>query len=392
MMLASDAPAIAALVTASVAVVGLAVTAVFNQLSRRDSDRERKSLALHAASKRLSSPSAPKRALAMAAVVEHLNHSATSASARRIALNALHYETEPLVVELAVDQIKDSGQQREATAELVHLNRHLWQGMLDLFARVLAGGQGDRQSIAAELEKLSSNQAIVSRLIQDQTVSDIDFTDTFYPELWAPTVRFTKCNFTSTLLHYSNLRAAHFEDCILDRTILIGAYLEDTTFLRSPTDDAVSFGARVRGRTEPHSEPSSDVVLDASKGFATSFLYEFEQDWHGHWTARADERRFEALWWNLSGTVKAEIIERENAFDRTQSSDGNNGVYKVDRVETLDRQRNVVLIGGTRTLDRRAPSVWRAVWWKEPNPMNTPTAPPLETLPDHTPTEGDQER
>ena len=69
MMLASDAPAIAALVTASVAVVGLAVTAVFNQLSRRDSDRERKSLALHAASKRLSSPSAPKRALAMAAVV-----------------------------------------------------------------------------------------------------------------------------------------------------------------------------------------------------------------------------------------------------------------------------------------------------------------------------------
>ena len=256
MMLASDAPAIAALVTASVAVVGLAVTAVFNQLSRRDSDRERKSLALHDASKRLSSPSAPKRALAMAAVVEHLNHSATSASARRIALNALHYETEPLVVELAVDQIKDSGQQREATAELVHLNRHLWQGMLDLFARVLAGGQGDRQSIAAELEKLSYNQAIVSRLIQDQTVSDIDFTDTFYPELWAPTVRFTKCNFTSALLHYSNLRAAHFEDCILDRTILIGAYLEDTTFLRSPTDDAVSFGAasvdaRNRNRSRP---------------------------------------------------------------------------------------------------------------------------------------------
>src|SRR6478609_3870855 len=168
MMLASDAPAIAALVTASVAVVGLAVTAVFNQLSRRDSDREGKSLALHDASKRLSSPSAPKRALAMAAVVEHLNHSATSASARRIALNALHYETEPLVVELAVDQIKDSGQQRDATAELVHLNRHLWQGMLDLFGRVLAGGQGDRQSIAAELEKLSYNQAIVSRLIQDQ--------------------------------------------------------------------------------------------------------------------------------------------------------------------------------------------------------------------------------
>ena len=133
-------------------------------------------------------------------------------------------------------------------------------------------------------------------------------------------------------------------------------------------------------------------MLDASKGFATSFLYEFEQDWHGHWTARADERRFEALWWNPSGTVKAEIIARENAFDRTQSSDGNNGVYKVDRVETLDRQRNVVLIGGTRTLDRRVPSVWRAVWWKQPDPMNTPTPPPLGTLSDHTPTEGDQER
>src|SRR6185312_16279077 len=73
-VLASEAPALAALITAAVAVVGVTLTAIFNQLGRRDADRERKSLALHDASKRLSSKSDPKRAAAMAAVVEHLNH------------------------------------------------------------------------------------------------------------------------------------------------------------------------------------------------------------------------------------------------------------------------------------------------------------------------------
>jgi len=375
-VLASEAPALAALITAAVAVVGVTLTAIFNQLGRRDADRERKSLALHDASKRLSSKSDPKRAAAMAAVVEHLNHPSTAAAARRIALNALHYEAEPLVVELAVDQIKDSGQQRQGAADLVHLNRHLWRGVLDQFGRVLAGGQYDPRSISAELDKLSYNQAILSRLLEGQTVSDIDFTDTFYPALWAPEVGFLRCNFTSALLHYSNLRAARFEECTLDRAILIGAYLESTTFPRSSTADLVSFGARLGARTEPQPASSPDGVLSADTGLASSFLYEFEQDWRGHWTAQADEDTFEAVWWNQSGKVEAELIARDNAFDRTRSTDGNDGVYRIDRVETLDPQRQVVLLGGTHSLEHRMPSVWRAVWWKKPDPVKPATPQP----------------
>jgi hypothetical protein len=370
--LASEAPALAALITAAVAVVGVTLTAIFNTLSSRDADRERKSLALHEASKRLSSASDPKRAAAMAAVVEHLRHPSTAASARRIALNALHYDAEPLVVELAVDQIKDAGHQRRAAAELVHLNRHLWRGVLDQFGRVLAGGPYDQQSISAELEKLSYNQAILSRLLEGQTVSEIDFTGTFYPALWAPEVGFVRCDFRSALLHYSNLRGARFEDCTLDRAILIGAYLEETTFLRSSAEDLVAFGARLSARTEP-SAPSPDGLPGAGTGLARSFLYEFEQEWRGHWTAHADEDTFEAVWWNQSDTVEAEVVARDNAFDRTRSTDGNNGVYRIDRVETLDPQRQVVLLGGTHSLARRMPSVWRAVWWKEPDTVHVAT-------------------
>jgi hypothetical protein len=69
MLLASETPAIAAIITAFVAVVGLAVTAGFNQLNRRDADRERDSLALHDASKRLASDNASERAVGMAAVL-----------------------------------------------------------------------------------------------------------------------------------------------------------------------------------------------------------------------------------------------------------------------------------------------------------------------------------
>src|SRR5262245_24183786 len=175
MTFASEAPAITALITAFVAVLGLVVTAVFNQLNRRDSLREQQSLTLHQASKRLTRASAAERAVGMAAVLEHLDQEGTAASARRIALNALHYESEPLVVQLTIDRIMETGQASQATAELVHLNRHLWRGLLDAFARVLAGAPRDDQSVAAGLEKLAYNQAIVARLAGDRTVRDIDF-------------------------------------------------------------------------------------------------------------------------------------------------------------------------------------------------------------------------
>ncbi|HXY91746.1 MAG TPA: pentapeptide repeat-containing protein [Acidimicrobiia bacterium] len=373
MTLASDTPAIAALVTAFVAVVGLVVTAIFNQLNRRDAVREQEEIALHEASKRLASFSAPKRALGMAAVVEHLDHKGTAASARRIALNALHYETEPLVIELALDQIKHSGQELEATAELVHLNRHLWRSLFAGFGRVLAGAESDEEFMSAELDKLSANQAIVSRLVDGRTVRDVDFTDTFYPGLWAPEGGFVNCNFSSALLHYSNLRGARFEHCTFDRTILIGAYLEDATFSGSSTSDVVSIGARLHGRTEGPVSSTAEKVLARENASASSFLYEFEQDWRGHWTAGADDHTFDAEWWNHSDTIHAEIVARDHAFERRRSSDGNDGLYNIDRTETLDAQRRVVLIGGTRRLQSRVPSVWRAIWWQEPDPMKATT-------------------
>ena len=382
MLLASEAPAIAAIITAFVAVIGLAVTAVFNQLSRRDADRERESLALHDASKRLASESPSERAVGMAAVLEHLDRKGTSASARRIALNALHYESEPLVIQLAVDQLKDAGQEQEATAELVQLNRHLWRGLFEAFGRVLAGSKRDEPSVSAELEKLSYNQAIVARLMEGRTVRGVDFSDTFYPALWVPEVTFVKCNFAAALLHYSNFRAARFEECTLDRAILIGAYLEDTTFSGCSVEDVVSIGARMHRRSDVQSSSTTDAPLDSSNAFASSFIYEFEQDWRGHWIGGADANNFDAVWWNGSGKVQAEVVARDSAFERRRSTDGHDGVYKIDLIESLDDQRHVVLIGGTRRLENRLPSVWRVVWWQEPDPMKATTPLAVETVGD----------
>jgi hypothetical protein len=111
--------------------------------------------------------------------------------------------------------------------------------------------------------------------------------------LWVPEVTFVKCNFASAMLHYSNFRAARFEECTLDRAILIGAYLEDTTFSGCSVDDVVSIGARMHRESDVQWSPTTDAPLDSSNAFASSFIYEFEQDWRSHWIAGVELLRLD---------------------------------------------------------------------------------------------------
>ena len=89
-----------------------------------------------------------------------------------------------------------------------------------------------------------------------------------------------------------------------------------------------------------------------------------------HWTATGghDSRlRFAADWQtDTMRHVTAKLrLDNETQFSRSESSDGNNGVYVVTGTRLLDPLRAVYLIGGRRLLRSRVPGSWQAVWWRQ---------------------------
>jgi Pentapeptide repeats (8 copies) len=255
------------------------------------------------------------------------------------------------------------------------INRHVWRHLLEEFAKTCLDpeGSGTLGDLRNHLEKLEKNQRSTSYLLQQGSFKQhLDFSDTFYPDLQAPAVTFTDCNFSSSLLHYSNFHRAKFDRCDFSGCILIGSYLEAATFkevrvTHNVVDYVVDYSARYHG--EGGHDPST---------MPRSFIREAEQGWRGHWTEHADHvettsREFEAKWHNPSDKtkIKATIAlegEADGRFVRTKSDDRNDGIYEPiapERWFMLDTKRSVALVGGTRTLQSRVPSVWWAIWWQQ---------------------------
>jgi hypothetical protein len=340
-------------------------------------------------SSQLSSEQAAVRAVGMAAAIDYLQDPQLRQSALRVAFNALHYEDDPLILYRGLQALSDPSLLERAMEELLVINRQVWRDLLEEFARTCLEQQhsGTRPQLQSHLKQLKNNQRLASYLLQQGNLERLDFSNTFYPDLRAPARRFTRCDFSSSLLHYSNFHHAVFDDCIFTRCILIGSYLEEARFPNcSSWEDVVALGARFhRGeRDEAHGEarelPSELESWSAST--APSFMMEAEQDWHGHWLERdgTARREFSAQWHNpAGGSEQATILsEEDGTFERTASQ--NNGTYKTVRTEMLDSVRGVALVGGTRTLRSGIPSVWWAISWAQRGALPTQVIPVSDTV------------
>jgi hypothetical protein len=220
----------------------------------------------------------------------------------------------------------------------------------------------------------------VSHLLQQDDFRYLDVSNTFLPDLRAPARTFTNCNFSSSLLHYSNFHDAVFEGCDFSGCVLIGSYLEGARFSNCESHDVVAISARLhnsgrRGRDGTAGECRLPDELAASSSSASpSFMLETEQDWRGQWSEQRRprilplaRRRFLAQWSHASaGGVRARLVlKRRGSLVRRKSSDRNNGRYRTTSRLVLDKVRGVTLVGGTRALSSGVPSVWWAIWWQQ---------------------------
>jgi hypothetical protein len=372
---------IIATITTFVAVIGLIASVVFNFLGRRDALHQVQRNSLHESSKRLVAPAPAERALGMATTVDYLLDPAVGGSARRIALTALHYEAEPLVFRSGIEALREAGLARQVIDELIPMNRQLWADLLEGFSEAIGQGEeGETQgqevnsaSIVRDLAALRRNQKVVSQLLRSCSLDQLDFSDGFFPELSASGSMFSDCNFSSTFLHYANFRGAHFTRCNFTKAILIGSYLEGAHFTNCSFTNMVAIAARLHHRATTNHSDLPVELLTSSQEPCSSFLYEVEQDWHGHWLGRGSPRGdFQAQWWDLSGQqVTAVITATSTGFKRSESSDANDGSYRVTRRDRLDPHRYILLVGGVRTLASHVAGRWRGVWWRQLGPRGT---------------------
>jgi hypothetical protein len=365
-----------AVITTLVAVIGLTSSVLFSFLGRRDALHERQHSALSQSARQLVASTPAERAVGMALVVSHFPDPTVGSSAQRIVLNALHYDPDPLVFRIATDAIARSGLARPLLADLLQLNKQLLMDLLEKFNDTIGTAAAGitvpdtmLPGIQDQLAALNRNQRIVSELVKACSPDQLDWSGGYFPELAAPGVTFTEGNFSSALLHYANFRGAQFVGCNFDRAILIGAYLEGASFRDCSFADSVLIDVRIRHR--PDGNPSGlppDLLL--SEESYSSFIYEVEHDWHGHWRGGPDASSFEARWWDSSGSgqVKASIGATRDGFERRESSDSNNGIYRLIRRELIDLNRGVLLVGGVRTLASWVPGGWRGIWWQHLGP------------------------
>ena len=364
----------------------------------------------HESSKQLSSDHAAERAVGMAAAIDYLHDSELQRPAFRVALDRLHYEDDPLIVYRALQALSDERLLTSAITELLVINRHVWRQLLEEFAKTCLDPEESpkHRDLKYHLEKLEKNQGSTSYLLQQGSFEGLDFSDTFYPDLQAPAVTFRNCNFSSSLLHYSNFHGAVFENCDFSSCILIGSYLEEAEGPFSK-DERIKY--KIVDYTARYPDEGDHDLLSGPR----SFMREAEQGWYGHWVEHTEEvgtttRKFKAEWHNPSDRTKNEsekrrieatvVLEGEGGpfrlmflglssplkttklkFRRTESNDRNNGTYEVisrNRWFMLDRRRGVALIGGTRTLERGVPSVWWAIWWQQLRYRPTQTLPIID--------------
>ena len=172
-------------------------------------------------------------------------------------------------------------------------------------------------------------------------------------------MRFNQCSFRSALLHYSNLRGSHFNDCDLARSVLVGAYLEGATVDRNCRQvDMLTSHIDARNADWANRPPIDDDVV--------SLLWEEEYDWSGQWRSVVPDV-FVGRWVSQSGgEVQADITAvSESQFHRSSSSDHNDGNYYLTTQLALDAARDVYLVGGRWAPSTGVHTAWSAVWWRQ---------------------------
>jgi hypothetical protein len=363
-------------------------------LELRETERSRTQTSWHESSSRLASPSPAERAVGMAAAVDYLQDAELAEPARRVTIDRLHYEDDPLIVYRGLQALSGERLSGLAVDELLVINRQVWRHLLEEFAETcLDTGEPATQDLESHIRQLGKNRRTTSQLLQVASLEDLDFSNAFYPDLRVPARRFTGCNFSSSLLHYSNFRDVVFEGCDFSRCVLVGSYLEGARFRNCTMRGVIALAARLHQRPGDDHELPAELVASSAID-ASSYIQEAEQDWYGQWLERAGARgrpwtdrvlsirgtttrEFSAEWFNLSGGTRIArmLLQRDGTFVRKDSDDRNNGIYRTTSSNVLDRTRRVALVGGTRTLTSGVPSAWSAIWWQQLRSRPTQTIP-----------------
>jgi uncharacterized protein YjbI with pentapeptide repeats len=369
---------VASLITAAIAIIGITVTATLGFLQRRDSIKGSERTSLSEAARQLGSRDTSRRAAGVVAASQFTKGSRITGSARMLLLSALHFEDSAFVTHQGLETLRDDDVRPQAIDDLIRVNRVLWRSFRSTAFRVFANAEllEGSTELYEQAALLARNRELLSALLAGRRWSSLNASDTFLPDFSVPGASFARCDFRKSVLPYANLRGVSFTDCLLDRCVLIGAYLEETTLLgRSSRTGAVL----ARTDRQPGTAATGDGdVLQLIDRELTSFAIQFEHDWRGYWeSTAADRSSYSATWWVDAGSGPggstsdrtAELLLEDATFIRTRSSDANDGWYTIDRRLVLDRTRSLSVVGGSRTLRRQVTAPWFAVWWERFTPQ-----------------------
>ena len=276
----SNTAVIGSIITASVAIVGIAITSTLSTLTRRDAQKEKIRQSLHEASEQLSSERAAERIVGLEVAVNYLPDPEAGESARRLLISGLQYESESIITFRAAASLTQHHSRLATIADLAAINREMWRDTTQAFQDLCANknkNPATDQPLAEKLALLRQNQhllGLVARGSRDgDPISDIDLSHTYLPDLSIFGSRWKGCNFRESLLPYSDLRDSTFIDCDMTRSILIGSYMEGAVFERPTTANMIVTGARL--------PPPALEALVQQQDSITSIAWELEYNWYG---------------------------------------------------------------------------------------------------------------
>jgi hypothetical protein len=292
-------------------------------------------------------------------------------SARQILLNSLHLEDNSFIVSRGLEELTEDRIRRHTVRELLSINRTLWSSLKGATSQLFCCGEPyATDKLESLLTLLTRNRLMLSFLLGGQDWTNLDVSNTFLSDLSCPASSFISCDFSGSILPYSNLRSVTFQNCNLSRTVLIGAYLEDARIQGSSqtTGLILAMTDRQDGPSTLHSSLADEIADEP----LTSFGLEFEHDWQGYWRSTSSDRsNYTANWWVSGHSQSAHLATERTAkltlhaatINRHESNDGNNGTYRLDGEIVIDRLRSLTVAGGVRILRRGVAAPWVIFWW-----------------------------
>jgi Pentapeptide repeats (8 copies) len=388
-----------AIVTALAAVAGLILSLRTATEVRRRELKESALRQFQETSTNLASPSPALRSVGVENMARYLLRSEFRETALRVLIYNFLLEPDWHLRSRLFDLLVSNARHLpELLPTLVRVNRETWRLIIG------ASTNDAEQSATSRLPQLAATleltkQAITAvlreppdRAAHRSPVPVVDLSGIRLDGADLSGAHLVDTNLRWASLSFCNLHRAELRNCDLSFAVLIGAYMENSLIAPSHLDHAVLCGARFADTqlllpenesisayfssldglsfsSEQSQHAAQDGILDFGGGGRFSVCLERELTWPGLWITRP-EGDLTAIWESQVDrrTITA-MMQREDdggSFRRYDSSDQNDGSYRIDRRIQLDHLERYQVITGRRTLCKEPdglPREWHGIWW-----------------------------